>query len=49
MYLFIYLFLAALVLLCCARPSSSCGEWGLLFFEVHGPLIAVASLADHGL
>ena len=23
---------------------SSCGEWGLLFFAVHGLLIAMASL-----
>ena len=29
--LFIYLFLAALGLHCCARAFSSCGEWGLLF------------------
>ena len=29
---------------CCARAFSSCGERGLLFVAVHGPLIAVASL-----
>ena len=29
--LFIYLFLAALGLRCCARAFSSCGEQGLLF------------------
>ena len=46
---FIYLFLAALDLRCCARASSSCGRRGLLFIVVHG-LIAVASLvAEHGL
>ena len=47
--LFIYLFLAALGLCCCARAFSSCGEWGLLFVAVHGLLIAVASLVEHGL
>ena len=53
MYFFkiiIYLFLAALGLSCCARVFSSCGEQGLLFVAVCGPLIAVASLvAVHGL
>ena len=50
MYLFIYLFLAALGLRCCSRALSSCGERGLLFVAVHGPLIVVASLvAEHGL
>ena len=50
MYLFIYLFLAALGLRCCSRAFSSCGERGLLFVAVHGPLIVVASLvAEHGL
>ena len=44
MYLFIYLFLAVLGLHCCARAFSSCREWGLLFVEVRGLLIAVASL-----
>ena len=48
--LFIYLFLAALGLCCCARVFSSCGEQGLLFLVVHGLLTAVASLvAEHGL
>ena len=48
--LFIYLFLAALGLRCCAQAFSSCGEWGLLFVAVHGLLTAVASLvAEHGL
>ena len=48
--LFIYLFLAALGLPCCARAFSSCSEQGLLFVAVRGLLIAVASLvAEHGL
>ena len=47
---FIYLFLAALGLLCCARAFSSCGERGLFFVAVHGLLIEVASLiAEHRL
>ena len=47
---FIYLFLAALGLCCCAWASSSCGERRLLFVAVRGLLIAVASLvAEHGL
>ena len=47
---FIYLFLAALGLRCCAQAFSSCGERGLLFVAVRGLLIAVASLvAEHGL
>ena len=49
-YLFIYLFLAALGLRCCTRAFSICGEWGLLFVVVRGLLIVVASLvAEHGL
>ena len=49
MNLFIYLFLAALGLLCCVRAFSSCGERGLLFVAVHRLLIAVASLVvEHG-
>ena len=49
-YLFIYLFMAALGLRCCARAFSSCGERVLLFIAVHGLLIAVASLvAEHRL
>ena len=48
--LFIYLFLAALGLHCCAQASSSCSKQGLLFVVVHGLLIAVAALvAEHGL
>ena len=47
---FIYLFLAALGLRCCARAFSSCGERWLHFVVVHGLLIAVASIvAEHGL
>ena len=42
--LFIYLFLAALGLHCCARAFSSSGEQGLLFIAVRRLLIAVASL-----
>ena len=49
-YLFIYLFMAALGLRCCTRAFSSCEERGLLFIMVQGLLIAVASLvAEHGL
>ena len=48
--LFIYLFLAALGLRCCAQIFSSCGERGLLFIGVRGLLIGVASLVvEHGL
>ena len=44
------IFLAALGLRCCVQAFSSCGERGLLFFEEHGLLIAVASLVvEHGL
>ena len=47
---FIYLFMAALGLRCCARAFSSCSERGLLFVAVLGLLIAVASLvAERGL
>ena len=49
-YVFIYLFMAALGLCCCAWAFSSCSEWGLLFIAVRRLLIAVASLvAEHGL
>ena len=44
LFIFIYLFLAALGLSCCTRAFSSCGEPGLLFVAVRGLLIAVASL-----
>ena len=40
---FICLFLAALGLHCCASAFTSCGERGLLFVEVRGLLIVVAS------
>ena len=47
---FIYLFLAALGLLCCTRAFSSCGKQGLLFVAVRWLLIAVAYLvAEHRL
>ena len=47
---FIYLFMAALGLCCCARAFSAFGERGILFTAVHGLLIEVASfVADHGL
>ena len=42
-YLFIYSFLAAWDLFCCARAFSSCGELGLLFVAVLGLPVAVAS------
>ena len=49
-YLYNFLFLAALGLHCCARAFSSCREQGLLFIVVCGLLIAVASLVEeHGL
>ena len=49
-YLFIYLFMAALGLRCCAWTFSSCSERGLLFFVMRGLLIEVASLVvEHGL
>ena len=49
-YFLFILFLAALGLLCCVWAFSSCGERGLLFAAVRGPLIVVASLAvEHGL
>ena len=48
--LFIYLFLAALGLRCCAWAFSSCGEWGLLLVAVCGLLLAVASfVVEHRL
>ena len=48
--IFIYLFVAALGLRCCAWTFSSSGERGLLFVAVSRLLIVVASLvAEHGL
>ena len=47
---FIYLFLAASGLHCCAQAFSSCSEQGLLFVAVCGLLPVVASLvAELGL
>ena len=47
---FIYSFLAALGLPCCARAPFSCGEQGPLLAAVCGLLIVVASpVAEHGL
>ena len=46
----IYLFVAVLCLHCYTWAFSNCGEWGLLFVDVCGLLIAAASLvADHRL
>ena len=45
---FIYLFLAALGLCCCAQAFFSCGERGLLFVAVRGLLIEVALLQSMG-
>ena len=50
LFICLFLFLAVLVLRCCVRAFSSCGERGLLFVAVHGLLIVVASLvAEQGL
>ena len=50
LFYFIYLFLDALGLRCCAWAFSSCGERGLLLVAVCRLLAAVASLvAEHGL
>ena len=42
-FLYMYLFLAALCLRCCAWAFSRCREQGLLFIAVRGLLIVVAS------
>ena len=48
-YLRIYLFWLRWVFAAAHGLFSSCGEWGLLFVEVHRLLIVVASLvAEHG-
>ena len=48
--LFVFNFLSALGLCCCAWAVSSCGEWGLLFVGGRRLLSSVASLvAEHGL
>ena len=50
LFYFIYLFLDALGLRCCAWDFSSCGERELLLVAVGGLLAVVASLAaEHGL
>ena len=50
LFIYLFIFLAALGLHCSARAFSSCGEWGLLFVAVRGLLIEVDSLvAEHGL
>ena len=47
---FIYIFLVALGLHCCAWAFSSCGEWRILFIAMHRLLIAAASVvAEHRL
>ena len=43
-FIYLFIFLAALGLRCCAWAFSRCGERGLLFVAVRGLLIAVASL-----
>ena len=49
-FIYLFIFLAALGLRCCAWASSSCVERGLLFVVVRGLLIALTSLvAEHGL
>ena len=47
--LFTHLFLAILGLHFCVGFSLAAASWGYSLIEVHGLLIAVASLADHGL
>ena len=47
--IYLFIILAVLGLCCCAQAFSSCGERGLLFIVVHGLLMAVASLVEHGL
>ena len=50
LFIYLFIFLAALGLRCCVRTFSSCGKRGLLFVVVRGLLIVVASLvAEHGL
>ena len=41
--------MAALGPRCCTQAFSSCGEWGLLFVVVRGPLIMVAYLCCRAL
>ena len=50
LFIYLFLFLAALGLRCCAQAFSSCGERKLLFVAVRGLLIVMTSLAvEHGL
>ena len=50
LFIYLFIYLAALGLCCCAWAFSSCSEQGLLFVEVHGLVIVVASLVEeHGL
>ena len=49
-FILFILFLAVLGLCCCVWAFPSCGERGLLFLAVCGPLTEAASLvAEHGL
>ena len=43
-----FFFLAILGLCCFVWAFSNCSKWGLLSVEVHGFLVAVASLVEHG-
>ena len=48
--IYLFLFMAVLVLRFCARAFSSCGKWGPLFIAMRGPLTIAASLvAEHRL
>ena len=47
--LFIYCFWLRWVFVAACGFFSGFGEWGLVFVAVHGLLIAVASLMEHGL
>ena len=44
MYIYMYVFLAALGLHCCTQAFVSRDEWGLLSLVVHGLLTVAASL-----
>ena len=46
---FIYLFMAALGLRCCAWAFFSCGEQGLFFVAVRGLTVVASLVAEHGL
>ena len=47
-FIYLYLFLAALGLRCCAPAFSSCGERGLLFIAVQGLLLLSAGSRPAG-